>query len=281
MNYSSVTRWFARLAVVGMLALAALPLASPASAQNAPTLKIVSPTDGATVTTNDIVVQVEVTNFTVSCAQSGAADVAGTGQILAFLDGATVAQLTNIYCTDTFTIPGDGITPGEHQLAIVLASNTHAPMMDTAQAVKIDFQPAQPVPLPTENYTGDPGVSLVSPQSGATVPPVFTVQITPQNFSPTTGLEGKLNVPGYGHYHVWVDAPESPQSLAGLVLMPGTNGFTLDLSAWGPGQHTIRIETAQNDHTMYSPATSVSFTVNVSESATPVPGASPIATPAS
>src|SRR5699024_1965667 len=72
---------------------------------------------------------------------------------------------------------------------------------------------------------------------------------------------------------VWVDTPE-PDSLAGLVLMPGTNAFTLDLTAWGPGEHTIRVELAQNDHTMYDPQTSASFTVTVSEEAT---AASPVA----
>ncbi len=280
MQHRGIAAWIARLAVIGMLALVGVPLAGSVSAQSTPAIKIVSPSDGATITSNDIVVQVEVSNFTVSCAESGAADKDGTGQILAFVDGATIAQLTNIYCADTFTIPGEGLTPGKHQIAIVLASNTHAPMMDTAQSVTIDFQPGQAVPAPVANYTGDPAVKLVSPQDGATVPPVFDVQVQPTNFAPDTGLEGKMNVPGYGHYHVWVDAPEMPQSLAGLVLMPGTNAFTLDLSAWGEGQHTVRIEIAQNDHTMYDPQTSVTFTVNVSASATPVPSANPAASPA-
>jgi plastocyanin len=155
-----------------------------------------------------------------------------------------------------------------------MASNSHVPMMDTAQVVRIDFQPALPVPLPTTNYTGDPGLTLVSPQDGDTVSSAFDVQVQPSNFLATTGLEGKTNVAGYGHYHVWVDTEEMPASLAGLVLMPGTNGFTLNLSAWGAGEHTIRIEPAQNDHTMYDPATSVTFTVTV-EAATPEPAASP------
>jgi plastocyanin len=84
-------------------------------------------------------------------------------------------------------------------------------------------------------------------------------------------------VPGYGHYHVWIDTAEMPTSLAGLVLMPGTNAFTLDLSAWGPGEHQIRVETAQNDHTMYDPATAASFTVIVSDEAVPATESSPAA----
>lgn len=258
-----------------LVAVAAFAVSAATRAQAAPALAIISPSDGATVTTNDIIVQVKVSNFNVNCAQMGRPDQDGVGQILALVDGTTTAQLTNFYCGDTFVVPGDGLTPGTHKLAVVLASNTHVPMMDTAQVITINYQPVQPVPLPAAHYTGAPAVALVSPQNGATVPPVFQVQVHPTNFAPTSSLEGKANVPGYGHYHVWVDAPAQPTSLANLVLMPGTNGFTLDLSAWGPGTHTIRIEEAQNDHTMYDPETPVSFTVNVAASASPA--ASPVA----
>jgi azurin len=249
-----------------------------ASAQGpTPSFDIISPSDGASIDTNDILVSLNVSNFTIDAAASGEADQDGVGQVLVFLDGDTVAQLTNIYGTSSFIVPGEGLAAGEHQLAIVLASNTHVPNMDTAKMVKINYQPAQPLPLPVENYTGAPAVTLVSPADGATVPPQFDVQVKPENFFPTTGLEGKTNVAGYGHYHVWVDTPEMPSSLAGLVLMPGTNAFTLDLSVWGPGEHQIRIETAQNDHTMYDPATAASFSVTVSNEATPATEASPAA----
>jgi hypothetical protein len=262
-----------------LLSLAAMPLAG-AYAQTAPSLSVVSPAEGSTVNTNDIQVQLEVSDLNLDCTAFGRPDQPGVGEILAFVDGATVAQLANFYCTDTFTIAGDGLTPGEHTLAFVLASSTHTPMMDTVKQVTIDFQPPQSVPLPDANYTGDPAITLTSPQDGATVPTSFPVQVIPANFSPTSALEGKTNVPGYGHYHVWVDAPEKPASLANLVLMPGTNGFTLDLSAWGEGQHTIFIEPAQNDHTMYDPATPVTFTVNVSATATPATASATEATPA-
>ena len=271
----------ARCLAIALLALAVAPLGG-VGAQNAPSLSIVSPTAGAAITSTDIAVQVKISNFTVDCAQLGRPDQAGVGQILALVDGTTIAQLTNFYCSDTFTIPGDGLAPGEHTIAVVLASNTHAPMMDTAQVVKINYQPALAVPLPAANNSGAPAVTLVSPLDGATVPPVFDVQVRPSNLTVSTGLEGKANVAGYGHYHVWVDAAEMPKSLANLVLMPGTNGFTLNLTAWGEGQHTIRVEAAQDDHSMYAPATAATFKVTVSKSATPTAAApSAASTPAS
>jgi uncharacterized cupredoxin-like copper-binding protein len=264
-----------------MLVLTMAATLGSAHAQDAPALKIQSPSDGATITSSEIIVQVEVSNFTVDCAQLGRHDQPGTGHILALVDGTTIAQVTNFYCADTFAIPGDGLTPGEHTIAVVLASNTHVPDMNTAQVITIDFQPVQPVPLPVAYDMGAPAITLVNALDGTTVPPSFEVQVQPVNFIGATALEGKANVLGYGHYHVWVDAPEMPTSLANLVLMTGTNAFTLDLSAWGDGQHTIRIEPAHNDHAMYDPATPVTFTVNVSASATPAAEQSPQAAAAS
>jgi plastocyanin len=263
-------------AALGGPALLSLVGNRAAAQGTAPAIEIVSPAQGATIDTNSILVSLNVSNFTLSAAGSGAPDQDGVGQALVFLDGDTVAQLTNLYVTNSVIVPGDGLTPGEHTLAVVLASNTHVPMMDTAQTVTIDYQPEQPLPLPVDNYTGAPSVTLVSPADGDTVPPQFDVQVQQENFFPTTGLEGKANVAGYGHYHVWVDTPEMSSSLAGLVLMPGTNAFTLDLSAWGPGEHQIRIETAQNDHTMYDPATAASFTVVVSGEAGATSASTPI-----
>ncbi|HEU0113586.1 MAG TPA: hypothetical protein VFQ80_02880, partial [Thermomicrobiales bacterium] len=265
-----------RLAVGVLAASAMVPMVGTARAQTKPTLAVVTPADGAKITANDIAVQMKVSGLKLDCAAFGRPDQAGMGEVLAFVDGATIAQLTNFYCADAFTIAGEGLTPGQHTLTFVLASNTHVPMLDTAQQITIDFAPPAPAPLPAAHFTGAPGVKLLSPQDGATVPSVFPVTVTPENFTPRAGLEGKTNVAGFGHYHVWVDAPAKHASLAGLALMPGANDFTLDLSAWGPGPHTIRIEPAQNDHTMYDPSTPAAFTVTVAESATPA-AASPAA----
>lgn len=256
-----------------------------AAAQGEPGLEVVSPAEGATVNANDIQVQLSVSNFTLDGAAFGRPDQAGVGEVLAFVDGTTIAQLTNFYSTDSFVIAGDGLAPGQHTLTFLLASSTHVPMMDTAQQITIDFQPPQAVPLPTANFTGDPALTLVSPQDGTTVASSFEVQVQPVNLIASSALEGKTNVAGYGHYHVFVDTPMDESapghaSLAGLVLMPGTNGFTLDLSAWGPGEHTIWIEPVQNDHTRYQPFGHVEFTAIVSETATPVAVASAVASPA-
>lgn len=286
------------LAMVGLLvAVVAGSTATPVSvAQEAqPSLEILSPTGGEVVTANEVEVTVEVSDYTVDCAQSGLPDEEGIGHIHVMIDGMTMAQLANFYCEDTFTVPLDGLEPGPHTLVIDLATNIHLDLMETAQEIEIDYQPENPVDLPEPSDQGVPGLELVSPDDGATVPPVFTVEVEPVNFSVAEVFEGKQNVPGHGHWHVFVDTtdpmalmeeammgmdhdmgatPESGEMMAmmampmpNMVLMPGTNSFELDLTAWGPGEHTIFIEPAQNDHTHLEEFEPLIFTVVVDENA--------------
>ena len=281
---------FGRRTFVGGLATAILVgkfgLSRETMAQNAPAIEIVSPANGDLVTSNDLDITVKVTNFTLDCANVGRPDEEGAGHIHVMLDGMTMAVLTNFYCSDTFTVSLAGLATGTHTIYVGLATNTHMDLMETIQQVEVDYQPNEPVALPDAMMDGVPGVELVSPVDGDTVPPVFTVEVIPVNFTPSEELEGKANIPGYGHYHVFVDtamdgmsmmmdsaSPEADMhdmammSMAGMVLMPGTNSFDLDLTAWGPGNHTIWVEPVQNDHTMFEEFGHVEFTVNVDENA--------------
>lgn len=176
-------------------------------AQGTPAIEVVSPQAGETVTSDDIDVQVAVSDFTVDCTKAGRTNEDGVGHIHLMIDGMSMAQLANFYCTDSFTVPGDGLTPGKHTLIIDLATNDHLDMMETAQEVEFTYEPANPVSLPEAQDLGTPGVKLVSPTDGATVPPQFTIDVEPVNFEATEDLEGKQNVPGYGHWHVFVDTP--------------------------------------------------------------------------
>jgi len=56
-------------------------------------------------------------------------------------------------------------------------------------------------------------------------------------------------------------------AMGGMILMPGTNTFEVDLTEWGPGEHTIFIEPVQNDHTHFAEFEHAEFTVTVEEAA--------------
>ncbi|MBU6296703.1 MAG: hypothetical protein KJS68_00550 [Alphaproteobacteria bacterium] len=218
-------------------------------------LKVLSPKDGARVTTTDIPVRVSVKNFKLSMADVGRPDVDGEGHIHVMLDGMNMGVLFNAYASKNFTLPGRAVTPGEHTLIFVLASNTHESFGNSMQKVKIDYEPAKAKSAPAAGTeTGTPEVTILSPSNGATVGPKFTLNVKPANFTPALDLEGKPNVKGYGHYHVFVDMKMGGMSggmmsMAGMVGMPGSNSIPLDLSAWPNGKHTITVMEVQNDHT--------------------------------
>ena len=207
----------------------------------------------------DIPVSVQVSNFTLSGADVGLPDKDGEGHIHVMLDGMNMGVLFNFYTSPTFTLPGQGMKPGQHTLTFDLASNTHMDMEDTVTNVTINYQPATAKPAPQPSAaSGEPDVSIGWPPNGATVGPLFTLQVGRKNFTPSLELEGKPNLAGYGHYHVFVDMPMMDMnaghdmgmmSMAGMIGMPGSDTLPIDLSAWPSGQHTITVEPVQNDHT--------------------------------
>ena len=246
-----------------------------ALAAGKPAIKVLSPAASAKITSTDIPVKVEVANFKIAPLAVGLPDKAGEGHIHVMIDGMNMGVLFNFYTTPSFTLPGTGIAPGKHKLIFDLASNTHVDMEDTAQEVEIDYQPASPkaAPEPVAN-AGTPEVQVVSPADGATVGPKVTIQVKPSNFTPALDLEGKPNLKGYGHYHVFVDMPAmtaggggAMMSMAGMVLMPGSDSFDVDLSAWPAGKHTLTVELVQNDHTPIEGAKPAMISINLKGSA--------------
>jgi hypothetical protein len=249
--------------------------APAALAADQPSLKVIAPTAGQKITSTDIPVTVAVSNFIISPAHVGMPDQPGEGHIHVMLDGMNMGVLFNFYTAPTFTLLGEGIKPGQHKLVFDLASNTHEDIENTAQEVSIDYEPTNPQPAPASAaVSGAPEVKILSPADGATVGPQVTFQVQPANFTPSTGLEGKGNLKGYGHYHVYVDmnmasSSSGMMSMAGMVLMPGTNTFTVDLSAWPKGTHVVTVELVNNDHTPVAGSMPAMVTLNLGEAAAP------------
>lgn len=256
------------------MGLAPGTLAAQQAAPAAPSLSLVFPTDSAVVRSTDIPVRVAANNFTIACDEAGMPDQEGTGHIHAMLDGMSMAQLTNFYCSQEFMISGQGVSPGQHTLMIDLATNTHGDMEDTAQTVTFLYQPTTPpAALPQPGSNADQSIQITAPASNATVPPQFTIEVAAPNFTPSCDLEGKPDIAGVGHYHIIVDEGSMPMgmpmdqsggmqapmdqsggrqemmTMPGMIAMPCTNSIPVDLSAWPSGRHTVTVELEQNDHT--------------------------------
>ena len=261
-------RFVPALAAFSLLVAMAAPSAQAAAT---PTLQVLEPEAGSTITSTDIPVRLQLSNFTLSGADVGLPDKPDEGHVHVMLDGMTMGVLFEFYTTPDFLLPGRGITPGQHTLTFDLATNSHMDMEDTVTNVTIDYEPSAPDPLPAPaTNPGSPSVTVISPADGATVGPQFTIQVSPQNFTPALNLEGKPDLAGFGHYHVFVDPgmggmsmQGGMMSMAGMVGMPGSNTIPLDLSTWPNGKHTIMIEPVQDDHSPIQGATPAMLTINL------------------
>lgn len=258
-----------------------------AQAAGKPSIKVVSPAEGATITSTDTQVVTELTNFRLSPENVGRPDKEGEGHIHVMLDGMNMSVLFNFYTTPSCILRGNGIKPGQHKLIFELSTNTHMDMADTAKEVTINYQPTTPKAAPPPaSVSGEASVQITSPSDGATVGPQFNLQVNPANFTPSEGLEGKQNLKGYGHYHLFVDmskegmggdmsgnmassTPESGgdmsgehmMSMAGMISMPCSNSIPVNLSAWPAGKHTLIVEPVQNDHTTLQSAKHAMITI--------------------
>jgi hypothetical protein len=256
------------LAIAGSAMAAEMPMMKAMTTKGS--IKVLLPKNGQKIASIDIPVKVSVSNFTISAAHVGMADRDREGHIHVMLDGMNMGVLYNFYTGTEFTLPGRAMTPGKHTLIFDLASNTHEDFANTVQKVEIDYQPRKPIEAPQAAAAAKvPEVSIISPADGDTVGPKFTINVEPEYFQPAENLEGKPNIPGYGHYHVFVDMKmdtamsEGMMSMAGMVGMPGNNSFPVDLSAWKKGKHVITVMPVQNDHTEIPGAKPAMITVDL------------------
>jgi hypothetical protein len=268
--------------VFGILGVASLgsTAATPALAEMAkPTVTIVSPTAEETVSGKTIAVTVIPHNYTVECADVGKPMKPGKGHVHAMVDGMSMEKLTNFYCSTSFSISGQGLDPGEHTLAVTLASDDHVDISKPA-TVKFNYQPTTPQGLPSGESAGKPTVEIVSPKAGAAVPRQFNLQVAVTNFALSCDLEGKSNVAGYGHLHVFVNqAGVTPpmqmmkagemqgemkshepmekaaemkgmetMAMSGMVSMPCTKAVPVNLSTWKTGKAHVTVMLVNNDH---------------------------------
>jgi hypothetical protein len=110
-----------------------------------PTINILSPRNGATVSGQTFPLVFDVRNFRLSCDLLGRPLVAGTGHWHVNVDttqGPMMGMLTMLAmgCSNTFEVPLAGIKPGPHKFFVLLVDNLHAPFhpaVETAVTVNV------------------------------------------------------------------------------------------------------------------------------------------------
>jgi hypothetical protein len=119
----------------------ALPRAKPLSFPGKPSIRIVSPRNGATVR-GGFDLTVAVKNFRLSCALYGKARVKGYGHWHANVDTTSkgmmgMGTMLGMSCAKTFHVSLAGIKPGKHRFFAILEDNLHAPSIGAQATVSI------------------------------------------------------------------------------------------------------------------------------------------------
>ena len=119
----------------------ALAPAKPLSFSGKPSIRIVSPKNGATVH-GGFDFTVAVRNLRLSCALYGKAPVKGYGHWHANVDTTSkgimgMGTMLGMSCAKTFHVSLAGIKPGKHRFIAILEDNEHAPTIGAQAAVSV------------------------------------------------------------------------------------------------------------------------------------------------
>jgi len=120
----------------------------------------------------------------------------------------------------------------------------------------------------------DPSVSFVRPDDGAGVASTVTAEVALENFELDRSSFGRTNAEGKGNLHFSLDGgrfddPTHAGPNGSLAFRLGTDGQyspalapTITYARLPPGEHTLRVELAENDHAALGVSDEVSFTVD-------------------
>jgi hypothetical protein len=119
----------------------ALPRAKPLSFPGKPSIRVVSPRNGATVR-GGFDLTVAVKNFRLSCALYGKARVKGYGHWHANVDTTSkgmmgMGTMLGMSCAKTFHVSLAGIEPGKHRFFAILEDNLHVPSIGAQATVSV------------------------------------------------------------------------------------------------------------------------------------------------
>lgn len=276
------------VAAVGIaLTAPAVRLSAQQSMSAMPEVSIASPAAGSTISGGKLDVTVKASNFKIECANVGQpGTLAMQGHVHAMVDGMDMEHLSGMYCSDHFTISTAGLKPGKHMLTVVLADDAHA-MASLPASIPFELDSASAQALPpasSEKAT----IAIVSPKNGDVVGRKFDLKLATSHFNLSCDLEGRADIAGTGHLHVFASeagvtdktgpapmmammATEKGKMIAqkmskdtgmpmarlqsmmtmampGLLGMPCTTTVPVDLSAWKAGTVKLTVMYANNDH---------------------------------
>lgn len=202
--------------------------------------------DGATVTENEVTVNVEAIGFTPSCAHAGKPIVEGVGHYHTILDG----MLIDMECTPTATISLQNVAPGPHTIIALPALNNHHEIQAGAAMLSFEYAPTDPLPeIVAVEPAQPPTITIVSPAPGTEVSGEFEITVAVTDFTLSEDLYGKPDLAGFGHWHANVDATDGPMmGMVTMLGMSGTETFTASTEGLEAGAHPFFAILVSNSH---------------------------------
>ncbi|MBI4295754.1 MAG: DUF4399 domain-containing protein [Chloroflexi bacterium] len=241
-----------------------------AAAAAVPSVKIISPSAGATIPAGNVTVSIEVSNFKV--VPLGGANAPGEGHIHYYMDVEipTAAGQPAVSAAGTYkAVPNtsatwENVAAGSHTFGVQLVNSNHTPLGPPVTA-KVTVSVAAGGAGATT-----PGVTIVSPIAGASVSP-GSVTITVQVANFTLVALGGANAPGEGHLHYYMDVEIPTAAGQPAVTAAGTykavNATSVTWDNVAVGTHTFGVQLVNSNHTPLSPPVTAKVTVTVEEAA--------------
>ena len=206
-----------------------------------PSVRIVSPANLQTVSASGFRVTVSVAGIELDSENYGGAKIPGHGHLHYYLDGSTSLAATS----STPFVDFGPLAVGAHSIKAELHNNDHSLYTDAAHST--GFNTSVTVTVATTS------ISILSPANNAAVSNGgFRISMAVAGLVLDVENYGGTNIPGHGHIHVYE---------GGSLL--GTTTTTWFDATLGTGDHTLRVELRNNDHTPLSPAVSAQITVHV------------------
>lgn len=219
-------------------------------------IKIASPATGWTVSGDRLEVQVTVSGLKLDGTKIGqpAGQNPGVGHWHVYVDG----KYAGLSVTDVISLPNDAmpsIAAGQHEIKVQLHNTDHTPLTpEKTDTIMVDF----PAALASTAVTGQPSIKIVSPLAGATISKRVQIQVkvTGLKFDGTKIGQAASQNPGVGHWHVYVDGKYAGLSVSDVISLP--NDAMPSIAA---GQHEIKVQLHNTDHTPLTPEQTDSVTV--------------------
>ena len=208
----------------------------------APSIAIVSP-KVTTVSTLGFRMEVAVAGFLLDAANYAGTNFPGQGHIHYTVDGALAGGLAGATTSTVFNF--GSLTGGAHTIRAELRNNDHSPLSPAVfQEMTVSV--------------GPPEIRILEPLAGSGASALgFRMRVAVANFSLDPENYAGTNIAGRGHIHYTVDG-----TLAG-GLAGATTATVFHFGSLTPGNHTVRAELRNNDHSALSPAVFQEMTVSV------------------